>query len=415
MGVPMTDEEISYCTALPFLAAAVFAMVWGYIANVLGRKITAYLCALCYVVGYTIILNTNSIQLLIISRMIGGLAYIPTLFNGPMYVAETAEPKNLGRLSSTLLIAENIGVLMVYIIGGHVSFRFLNLFCALFGCIFFLLIIVFPESPVFYLKNDRFLEAKLSLQFYRPRGNDVLLTEELNRLSETFVLSKKLKLKYLFTRHTSMALFIALCLQIGIQFSGINYMTTYTLDLFQRSHTLVDPYVCLVIAGTFYTIGPFIYFYITNHFGRKPITIVSYFLLSVVLASLGWYYFLIEHDMVDGSSPVNYMPVVCMSLYFLTYAAGAACTPFTIYGEIFSSEVRNAVMPFIYIWNASLSALVIKLASTVLLETIQTSGVMWVFAASCAILTVYTIVFVPETKDKPFLTLIEELTKKACW
>lgn len=415
LGVPLTDEEISYCTALPFIVAMMFAMVWGYIANRFGRKVTGSLNALCVIVCYSLILNTHSVEMMIVSRIIGGIAYIPALFNGPMYIAEIAESQKLGRLSSTYLIIENFGTLLIFIIGGHTSFKFLNIFSTVCGFIFLFAINILPESPVFYLKQDRYEEAKQSLQFFRPKNNDSFLENELQRLNETFVLSKKMKWKYLLSRHTLMALFIALYLQFGVQMSGINYVSSYTVSIFQRSKTIVAPYNAIIIAGVFHSIAPFLYFTITNILGRKTITIASYALQSLVWGSLGWYYFYIENNSVDNSSPVNYLPVVCISLYFLTYSAGAGCIPFTLYGEIFSSEVRNTVMPFIYVWNALLSFFVIKLAPTLLYQTIHMSGVFWLFSACCMLTVVFAIVFIPETKDKTFLTVIDDLTNRACW
>lgn len=104
-----------------------------------------------------------------------------------------------------------------------------------------------------------------------------------------------------------------------------------------------------------------------------------------------------------------------MSLYFLTYSAGAGVVPFTIYGEIFSSEVRDTVMSFICIWNALTASLIIELVPNVLLKSIHMSGVFWLFSGSCIVTVLFTLIFIPETKDKPFLTVINDLQKKAFW
>ncbi|KAI5709671.1 hypothetical protein M8J76_008886 [Diaphorina citri] len=413
--VPLTDEEISYSTAFPIFIAITIAMLWGYLANTLGRKITGYLSALCFILCFALILKTSSVNVFIISRIIGGLSYCAVLFNGPMYIAEIAETDKLGRLSSTYLISENIGTLMIYIIGAYASFNVLNIFSLVFAFIFLVFIMFFPESPVFYLKNDRLKEARLALQWYRPMNNETYLDNELKRLNDTFVLSKNMKLSYLFSKHTLVAILIALYIQLGVQTSGINYITMYTVDIFQRSASLIDPYVATYFAGILHTIAPCLYFIITNSFGRKTIAMVSYACQGLVLGTLGWYYFYIEHNTIDLHSPLNFLPVVCISLYFLTYSAGAGCVPFTIYSEIFSSEVRNTVLPFIYIWNGVVTFIVLKFVPTLLLQTVHMSGVFWFFSISCFVTVIFTLVFIPETKGKPFLTLIDELTKIACW
>uniref|UniRef100_A0A8D8LRB4 Facilitated trehalose transporter Tret1 n=1 Tax=Cacopsylla melanoneura TaxID=428564 RepID=A0A8D8LRB4_9HEMI len=410
----LTDEEVSYTTSFPFITALISSMVWGYIANSLGRKITGYLTALCFTTCYIIALTSDTFSVFVIGRMIGGLAYCAVLFNGPMYIAEMAEVQKLGRISATYLISENFGILTIYILGSYVSYDVLNVFCLAFSVLFLVLIMIFPESPVYYLKTDRPIEARVALQWFRPE-NEQYLESELKRLNDTFILSKKFKFKYLFTKHTLMALFIALNLQVGIQLTGMHYVACYTVDIFQRTASVIDPYTSTIITGIFLIIAPCCYFVITNHFGRKTITIVSFFLQSLTWAILGGYYFYIEHNTIEDSSPLNYLPLVCISLYCLFFAGGGGCIPFTIYGEIFSAEVRNAVMPFIYIWNALNSFAVLKLVPTIMLQTIHMSGVFWFFSIISFYIVLFTIFVIPETKGKPFLTVIDDLTKKACW
>lgn len=415
LGVPLTDAEVSHSVALPLMATICFAQVWGYLANTLGRKITGYLTALCFIVCATLILNTRSVYVLIISRIIGGIAYIPSLFNGPMYVAEIGEPKSFGRLSSTYVISENVGVLLIYAIGGYVSFKFLNFFSLVFAVLFLIAIVFFPESPVFYLRHDRPEEAKLSLQFFRPENDAVYLENEMKRLNETFLLSKKMKWSHLFTKHTMMGVFIALYIQFAVQATGIDYITTYTVQIFRHSQSSVDPYVCTTIGGVVHIVASCLYFVISNSFGRKTIMIVSNLLQCLFLGCLGFYYYNIEQDALVKNPFIHYLPLICMSLYFLTYSAGAGVVPFTIYGEIFSSEVRDTVMSFICIWNALTASLVIELVPNVLLKSIHMSGVFWLFSGSCIVTVLFTLIFIPETKDKPFLTVINDLQKKAFW
>uniref|UniRef100_A0A8D8Z9I6 Facilitated trehalose transporter Tret1 n=1 Tax=Cacopsylla melanoneura TaxID=428564 RepID=A0A8D8Z9I6_9HEMI len=412
---PLTDEELSCSASLPFIVAICFAMPWGYIANTLGRKITGCLTALCYILCFATVLKTKSPIIFILGRMIGGIAYCPTLFNGPMYIAEIAEPENIGRMSATYLISENFGTLMIYIIGGYVSFYFLNVFCMVFGFLSLVIILLFPESPVYYLKNDRPTEARLALQYFRPKNNETYLDNEMKRLNDTFILAKKMKLKFLFTKHTLMAMIIALYLQFGVQMTGINYITMYTVPIFQRTASLIDPYISTSIAGIIHTIAPCLYFIIVKYFGRKTIAVWSYTLQALVWATLGGYYFYIEHHSVDKLSSLNYFPLICISLFFLTYSSGGGAIPFTIYSEIFSSEVRNTVLPFIYVWNALISFCVLKLIPTFVYQTIHLSGVFWVFSVSCFLTVAFTLVFIPETKGKSFLTIIDDLTKKAWW
>lgn len=415
LDTPLTDEDISYSTAFPFIIGALSAVLWSYIASTLGRKVTGYLTALCFIVCYGLILNTKSTILLIVSRIIGGLSYIPVLFNGPMYIAEIAEPHKFGRLSSFVLVSQNFGALMIFSMADYVSFKFLNIFAMVCGIIFFVSLLAFPESPVHYLKTDKQQEARIALQFFRPKDNPSLLESELKRLNQTFVLSKKMKLKYLISRHTLMGLVIAAYMQFALQFTGINYIASYTVDILQRTNSTISPYTSIKISGVVNTFAPWIYFSFTNSFGRKRIAMASYALLSLIHGSFGWYFFYTEHNVLDKSSLINYLPVVIISLFFLTFSAGAGCINFTLYGEIFSSEVRNFVIPMIYVWSGMLSFLVVKLAPTLMLQTIHLSGVFWVFSACCFLTFIFTALVIPETKDKPFLTVIEELTKKSCW
>lgn len=412
---PVSDIEISYSNSLPFLAGICFSFVWGYIANIVGRKMTGYLLGLCYIMCYVLVIKTDSVNVYILSRVIGGAAYCGVMFNGPMYIAEIAETQKIGRLSSLYLIVENMGTLIIYVIGSLFDFYALNVFSLAIAVLYFVSIVIFPESPVFYIKNDRLTEAKLSLQWYRPRNDCLYLETELQRLKNTFVIAKKFKVKYLFTKHTSMGLIIALALQLGVQTAGINYITGYTVTIFMQTSNVFDPYTCTVITGFLNAIAPVFYFIITNKFGRKVILIMSYIFQCIILGTLGCYYFYTEHEGQDSNPMFNFVPVLFLSLYFLAYSAGAGPIPFTIYSEIFSSEVRNAVVPFIYIWNALTAFLIMQFVPVTLYQAVHMSGVFWFFSLCTLCTAIFTLVFVPETRNVPFLRVMEKLSKRACW
>lgn len=69
-----------------------------------------------------------------------------------MYVGEIAEKQIRGTLSSLFQLQITGGILIVYIIAAVASAKVTSSICAMIAMIYFLLILMIPESPIFYVR-----------------------------------------------------------------------------------------------------------------------------------------------------------------------------------------------------------------------------------------------------------------------
>ncbi|KAK7482777.1 hypothetical protein BaRGS_00025943, partial [Batillaria attramentaria] len=115
------------------------------------------------------------------------------------------------------------------------------------------------------------------------------------------------------------------------------------------------------------------------------------------------------HTWAYGYCPTDYtwMAVLGLALFVLSFAPGLGPMPWTINSEIYPMWARgtgNAIATF-FNWAFNL---LVSYTFLTLTETITKYGTFWLFAGICVLGLTFTIIFVPETRNKS-LEEVEEL------
>lgn len=156
---PMTDEEASWVIGITCITAAFTSLTVGIIANRFGRKLVGCfmglpLCA-CWL--FTIF-ATEHIHLYI-ARFFSGISGGMALFLVPMYVSEIASDGIRGMLGSLLVFILNGGILLGYIIGAILSYRWFAIAMLIFPLFYIASFVFVPETPVYLIRRNRIDEA----------------------------------------------------------------------------------------------------------------------------------------------------------------------------------------------------------------------------------------------------------------
>lgn len=85
----------------------------------------------------------------------------------PVYVSEIAQDRLRGTLGSFLVLSANTGALCMYIAGAFLDYQTTPKCMLLVSTAFVTLFLVFPETPIFLLRNGKMKEAEESLKFLR--------------------------------------------------------------------------------------------------------------------------------------------------------------------------------------------------------------------------------------------------------
>ena len=396
--VPMTRQEVSWLGSINFIGAIAGTFIWGRITDRFGRKTTALLVGLPFILGWAVILFSWNHAMLYVGRVIIGLGCSGAVINTPMFVTEIAQDDIRGSLGSFLMMSVNSGCLFCYIIGSFATFHLLTAICLAIPVLYIACFSWMPESPVFLYTKGLKEKAQISLQWYRG-GDHVQAEKELSLLEER----RKKKVGYgtlVETKGNVKAMLIGFGFVFGQQFCGILAILTYTVTIFKESGSSLTPHAAAIIVGALQFVSSLLSSVLVDKAGRRILLCTSYTAMGLALLALGAYF---EFSLANA-----WIPVTSLSLHVIAYSIGAGPVPFIVMAEIFPPEVRGIAMSVIQLLGTSLSFASVKLFPNFIVFLGQ-SGCFFFYAGCCFILIFFTLFAVPETKGRTLQSIINRL------
>ncbi|XP_047512510.1 solute carrier family 2, facilitated glucose transporter member 5-like isoform X1 [Pieris napi] len=383
------------------------SILGSVLADKLGRKNATIVTSILSLAGalmFVLCRTANSVEMLILGRLLVGLSGGLTTSIVPMYLTELAPPSLTGAMGVACPMGVNVGVLvgqvmgLKYLLGKPNDWPYLLSVYALLVIICLPVLFILPESPK-YLYVVKKNEAESLRELSRVRGvSPSLLTEELDELREE-VRSNNDTDRYtmwaaLKDRRLLLPLLLVCTSQAGQQTSGINAVFYYSQTIFRQAGLSQEN-------GQFATIGcgainvctAVIMVYLLPRMGRRPLLLGSMFGATIILALLA-----AAMRFIDAVSWMPYAAMIAVLSYVLVYGFGLGPIPYFIASEIFEIAPRGAGMAWGSLANWGGNFLVGQFFQT-MRDYIGAYSFL-VFSALTAALTVFHKLYFPETRGK---------------
>lgn len=151
---------------------ALFApLAGGTSSDAIGRRWTNIIAGISFIGGSALSALAPNVDVLIVSRLIVGLAIGLTSEAAPMYIAELAPARHRGRLVSLFQLAVTTGILVAYIVDRALApahaWRWMLGLAFIPGALLVLGMILMPESPRWLLKTGAEKAARQVLSVLR--------------------------------------------------------------------------------------------------------------------------------------------------------------------------------------------------------------------------------------------------------
>lgn len=327
----------------------------------------------------------------------------------PLYISEFAPAKYRGSLVSVYQLAITIGILIAYfsnamllklstsqvfensllhwIINAEV-WRVMFVMYAFPAIIFFLLLLIVPESPRWLAmkgKNDK------AFLYLSKLNGPISAKRELDEIKEA-AKEETGSLRMLLEPRYRVPLIIGLSLPILSQFSGINAIIYYGPKIleqagFQLSGALGGQ-VTIGLINVFFTI---IAVFMIDKWGRKPLLIAG---ISGAIVSLTVCGILFAKGITDG-------PWILISIlaYISCFAFSFGPICWVIIGEIYPNSIRGRAMSVatLTLW---IGVFIVGWLTPIMLNGIGAAFTFWIFALLCIPALFITLKIIPETKGK---------------
>jgi SP family galactose:H+ symporter-like MFS transporter len=399
----LSDASLEWVTTTVLLGAVLGAVTSGKLSDYLGRKKMIIVNAVIFAVGAVGCTYANSIEFLMIMRVVIGIAIGITSYVVPMYIAEIAPSRRRGALVTLNQLMITIGILVSYItdywLGNDSdleSWRWM-FFVGLFPAILLLVGMFFlPETPRWLISKNRWAEGELVLrkvedadlidQTLADLKRDIELTAS-NKIDSTEILKPWLR--------------PALIITVGIfffqQFSGVNAIIYYSPIIFKMAGIVSNTASILpaIIIGTVNVIACFVSVILLDKVGRRKLYMIGIWGMIPSLALLGsCFYF---KEALGASLPVfAILSIVC---YIIFIAISLAPLGWLLISEVFPINVRGVGMSIGSLAHWGFNA-IIAFTFFKLVKTFGVSATFFLYSGICLIGMFWGRYYIPETKGK---------------
>ncbi|KAH8277048.1 hypothetical protein KR026_004346 [Drosophila bipectinata] len=399
-GTDSTVDRIilkTWVSSLLAIGAFFGALPTGYIADTIGRRYTAMVMDVPFILAWISLGFAQSVGWLYVGRFLIGVATGSFCVVAPMYISEIAETSIRGTLGTLFQLLLTIGILFIYLIGSLISWHNLSLLCLIFPVLLLAGLFILPETPVYLLKKGRRSEAALSLKWLWGRYCDSRSAIQIiqNDLDQAGADASILDL--FSSRGSRNGLIISVLLMVFQQFSGINAVIFFTESIFKSSGSTLDSSVCSIIVGVVQVIMTLCSSLLIERAGRKMLLLFSSTVMCICLAILGAYYNMLESK--KDVSSIGWLPLFCVAFFIISFSVGYGPIPWLMMGELFLPDAKGKAVSLTVMFNWVCVFAVTKCFAS-MNASFGSDVTFWFFATCMAVATLYVALAVRETKGK---------------
>ena len=393
---PMDPLVAGFMTAAVPLGALMAASVAGRIIDQFGRRNVLMAAAALFAVGALIASSITAIWMLIVARLILGLAIGVAAVAAPLYIAESSPLSIRGALVSTYQLAITVGILASYLTGLVIegdggTWRIMFGLGVVPGLLFLLGLAFLPESPRWLVLKGFPDRARAGLR--QLRGGNWDVDAELLEMVRTAKAEAGQKVGYgaLKERAIRPALIVAVGLFFLQQLSGINAVIYYAPEIF--SHAGFDSGRTQILAtigvGTVNVLTTVLAMFLIDKLGRRPLLVIGFVGTAVTML-------VIAAAVVNPALVPSWVVIAMLLLYIASFAIAVGPLPHLLMSEIFPLRVRGPGMSMASISNWGFNFVVV-FAFPLMLAGPGLAFTFTLFAVICLGGIVFTLTRVPET------------------
>jgi SP family galactose:H+ symporter-like MFS transporter len=399
----LSDKTIEWLTTTVLLGAVLGAITSGKLSDYLGRKKMIIVNAVIFAIGSLGCALATSVELLMVMRVIVGIAIGITSYVAPMYIAEVSPTRRRGALVTLNQLMITLGILVSFITdylfsndANLQSWRWMfgvGLFPALIlltGMLFL------PETPRWLIGKRRFEEGKKVLMQVEDAD---LVEQTFSDLKKDVELSGQRKVRS--TEILKPWLRPALIITVGIfffqQFSGVNTIIYYSPIIFKMAGIVSNTQSIIpsIIIGAVNVLACLLSVVLLDRVGRRKLYMIGICGMIPSLALLGLCFYF--KDRLGASLPIfSVLSIVC---YIIFIAISLASLGWLLISEVFPLEVRGVGMSIGSLSHWGFNA-IISFTFLSLINTVGIASTFWCYSLICVAGLVWGYYYIPETKGR---------------
>ncbi|RWR85355.1 hexose transporter [Cinnamomum micranthum f. kanehirae] len=397
LGIAENTVLQGWVVSSTLAGATVGSFTGGALADKFGRTRTFQLDAIPLAVGAFLSATAQSVQTMIIGRLLAGIGIGISSAIVPLYISEISPTEIRGALGSANQLFICIGILAALVAGLPLAgnplwWRTMFGIAVVPSILMALGMTISPESPRWLFQQGKYAQAETAIKSLFGKEE---VAEIMNDLKASAQGSTEQDASWfdLFSRRYWKIVSVGAALFMFQQLAGINAVVYYSTSVF-RSAGIASDVAASALVGASNVFGTTIASSLMDRQGRKSLLITSFtgMAASMLLLSLSFTWKVLAP--YSGT-----LAVLGTVLYVLSFSLGAGPVPALLLPEIFASRIRAKAVA-LSLGMHWVSNFVIGLYFLSVVNKYGISKVYLGFATVCLLAVFYVAANVVETKGR---------------
>ncbi|TYR79337.1 sugar porter family MFS transporter [Priestia megaterium] len=403
-----------WVTSCILIGCMIGAAIAGVLSDHFGRKKILILSAILFIISSLGSALANTVTVLVVWRIIGGIGVGITALLSPLYIAEIAPAHVRGRLVSLNQLAIVIGIFVVYFVNAaianngeiawnvEIGWRWMLAMGVIPSVLFFVLLLFIAESPRWLEQKGRRDEALRVLK--RMNNDESDAKEQLAEIQATIKSEGMGSIKQLFKPGFRMALFIGSVLVLLQQFSGINAIMYYAPEIFKSAGAGEGTaFIQTVLIGATNLLFTLVAIWLIDKLGRKVLLAAGSASMSISLIAIATAF---HFGYTDGV-----WILVFILLAIASFAVSLAPVTWVIISEIFPNRIRGRAMSIVTVllWGGDY---IVSQTFPMLTSNFGPAVTFGIYGCMTAIAFLFAWLIIPETHNRTLEDIEESWVKR---
>ena len=367
-----TQKELINEKILNYQTLPIYASV-SYITSIIGMMTTpilvqfginlktlAILSCILGVTGYMLVILASSALCVIAGvGLIGLYCGIIAVFIFT-YIAEVSSDNQRKIMSGGFGFCIRIGLFIVYFAGIWLSFRWLAVFGLSLICVFCCLLMINPNSPVWYVQQGLDKTAKSTLLYLHGRDFDA--DSEIQKIKEN-TLSNNISWIESIRALKEWKVLKPILIMVGIsflkEFGGHEALVAYSSHIL-TSQQAMEPKLASLFYPIFLIVGAIGCIFIQSHMKIKWLLITASIFQAISHISMAIYYLVTEHylhcntEYTQLCHNLAFWPILNIATYAFSFGLGWGLVFYALVGILFTvhREFSAAIISVVFSFSS---------------------------------------------------------------
>uniref|UniRef100_A0A2A4JT91 Major facilitator superfamily (MFS) profile domain-containing protein n=1 Tax=Heliothis virescens TaxID=7102 RepID=A0A2A4JT91_HELVI len=414
-GIATSKEADSWIASVIGVTLLIGSFIASPIMGRYGRKVAHYTISASALVGWLTTLLAESVEVILLGRIIGGLSFGMMLPLRSILIGEYTSPKNRGAFLTTISLTQGAGIFFVHLVGSLLSWRRTALVCLFLPFISLVMTLFTPESPSWLVSKGRYKECREVFHWLRgdeeEQELEAMIQARINFEKTVKNNQKKLNLaatmqKREFYKPIILMVHAYAMGQLSGGASTAAYATTI-IKLIMNPDVNADAW--MIALDSQRIIVNTIAIFIINRFKRRTMIFLSGGLCVGSHLAIVAYVYCKQTGFLTYEA--LWIPGILLNLHFFSMSVGMVPLPSVIAGEVFPLEYRSIAGSISLAAVAGTMFLVLKTFPG-LVESVGITGTYLVYAGLLTYCLVVIWFLMPETKGRTLQEIEDEYRGK---